>query len=147
MVVNFSSPTCFAESTVASPSMFLIYALFLSLAFISVIAIRKTNMSKAKIGLIYIHLAFLFMPLAFLSTNTACGLMCLSCHNNMFLLFLYSLPFAVLGAAFFGFVGIPSFYALASRRINNSWINDFVKKHAEAMNIRVHDVHCFSMLF
>ena len=127
MVVNFSSPTCFSEATVASPNMFLIYALFISLAFLSVIAIRKTNMSKTRIGLIYLHLAFLFMPFVFLSTNTACSLTCSSCYNNIPLLLVYSLPITAIGSALFGFIGIPVFYTISNRRVKTKWINDFVK--------------------
>ena len=145
MVVNFSAPVCFSEATVASNEIVLLYALFLSLAFISVLALRKTEKQtdakgvirhKGKITLVYMHMIFLFMPIVLLSTNTACGMTCSSCQNNLPVLMLYAVPITAAAAAFFGFVGIPFYYTFSSQRIRAKWVNDFVKTHSAKLNIR-----------
>ncbi len=130
MVVNFSAPVCFSEASVVGPDMLMVYSILLLSAFAAIFILRKTGSSKLKIGLVYIHLILLFMPIALMSTNTACGLACSSCHNNLPVLFMYSVPITAAAAAFFGFVGMPLFYTLSNRRVKTKWINEFVKKYS-----------------
>ncbi|MBI4162893.1 MAG: M48 family metalloprotease [Candidatus Aenigmarchaeota archaeon] len=136
MVVNFSAPVCFSEASVVGPNMLVIYSLLLVSALAAIFILRKTDSSRLKAGLVYIHLILLFMPIALMSTNTACGLTCSSCHNNLPVLFMYSIPITAAAAAFFGFVGVPLFYTLSNRRIKTRWIKNFVRRYS-ASNIQL----------
>jgi len=137
VVVNFSAPVCFSEASVIGPDMLMVYSILLASAFAAIFILRKTDSSKIKIGLIYIHLILLFMPIALMSTNTACGLTCSSCYNNLPVLFMYSIPMTAAAAAFFGFVGMPLFYTMSNRRVKTKWINNFVRKYNAITDIRL----------
>jgi len=142
-MVDFSSPTCFMAETVVGPNMLPLYATFLFLAAVSVFAIRKVETPKSKIALVYLHLVFLFMPIALMSTNTACGFTCSTCHNNISLLLLYSIPLTAVTSLLFGFVGVPTYYTLTSRKIMNSSIRKFVLYQSKKLKINPPDIRVY----
>ncbi len=139
----FSSPTCFTSDTVVGSQMLPAYAIFLFLAVVSVIVIRKAEKPKTRIALVYIHLAALFMPIVLLSTNSACGFTCNSCHNNLPLLVVYSVPIAAIATTFAGLVLIPKYYTLRSNPINSRWIKKFTRKRSEVLKIRVPEIRLY----
>ena len=86
---------CFAGFVFDADKLILIGS-SLILAVITILALKGLRLStKAKVGLIYTHLVFLFFPFAVLTTNIACGAMCMSCGNTMMDLALISLPTSV----------------------------------------------------
>ncbi len=140
---NFSSPTCFYADAVAGNSMLPLYAIFLLLALASVIALRKIETPKGKIALVYLHLMFLLMPFALISTNTTCGVFCFACHNNIPLLLTYSIPLATAATLFFGLIAIPRYYVLSSRKLNGRTIRKFVEFHSRLIGIKTPDIRVY----
>ena len=139
----FSSPTCFTSDTVVGSNMLPMYAIFLFLAVVSVIVIRKAEKPKTRIALVYIHLAALFMPIALLSTNSACGFTCSSCHNNLPLLAVYSIPITAIAATFAGLVLVPKYYTLRSKPIGSEWIKKFVRRRARILRMKMPNIRSY----
>ena len=96
----FSSPTCFDSTSLLGIDKLVISVLFLSIAALMLVVLRKQNLStRSRVSLIYAHLTFIFMPVFILTTQTACGTFCLSCYNNMPALFAYAVPASAAASA------------------------------------------------
>ena len=133
---------CFA-GIIVDPSKVILSALSLSFAIATIFLLKRFSFSnKAKIGLLYGHLVFLFYPLILFTTHTTCGMLCVSsCYNaaNSFLnLMLLSLPTTLLVSTIASFVVIPLFYVKTNseRQIKRGWIISFVKKSSKALSIK-----------
>jgi Zn-dependent protease with chaperone function len=137
MSVLFSSPTCFAEATIFGADKIVLSAAFFAMAFAAFLLLRTNVSNKGKIALIYAHLTFLFFPFVLLATNSACGALCMQCHNNYPMLISYALPGALAASSVAGLFVAPAFYTLSSRRkLRNRHIRDFVRTHAARLNIK-----------
>ncbi len=113
--------------------------LSITFATIIVLALKKYNMStKTKLFLIYSHLVFLFFPLVLLTTNLACGALCMSCYNKTMNLIIYALPSTLLLSTLAGFIVIPSFYMMSNkkREIKSKDILSFVRSQSKGLGIK-----------
>ncbi len=113
--------------------------LSITFAAVIVLALKKYNMStKTKIFLIYSHLVFLFFPLVLLTTNFACGALCMSCYNKTVNLIIYALPSTFLLSTLAGFIVIPSFYMMSNkkREIKSKELLGFVRKQSANLGIK-----------
>lgn len=114
--------------------------LSITFATIIVLALKKyNNMStKTKLFLIYSHLVFLFFPLVLLTTNFACGALCMSCYNKTLNLIIYALPSTLLLSTLAGFIVIPSFYMMSNkkREIKSKDILSFVRSQSKGLGIK-----------
>ena len=109
----------------------------LSLATILLIAVKKLDVStKAKVGLIYGHLIMLSLPLVLLTTNFACGTMCMSCYTDTAAMLGYALPSAVALGTLAGFVVIPVFFFSTKTRSKNKDLTKFVLKYSRMLGIK-----------
>ena len=115
----------------------------ISIALFLIVVLKKFNFSnKAKVALLYSHLVFLFYPFVLLTTNTACGVLCIStCYNaanSMINLTLLSLPTTLLFSTIVGFVVIPLYYVKTNneRQIKSGWIMNFVKTSSIFLSIK-----------
>ena len=133
---------CFAGITIDS-SKIMLSVFSISLAILIIFLLKKFNFSnKSKIGLMYSHLVFLFYPLVLLTTQTTCGLLCIStCYNSpnsMANLMLLSLPTTLLISTIVGSFAIPLYYIKTNkqRQIESGWIFNFVRKHSKTLNIK-----------
>ncbi len=133
---------CFA-GILLSPEKIILSAISLSFALLAVLAIKKLNLSnRSKISLLYAHLVFLFYPFVLFTTQTACGMLCISsCYdgaNSFMNLLMLSLPTTLLVSTIAGFVAIPLYYVKANseRQIKGGWILKFVRKSSAVLNIK-----------
>lgn len=93
--------------------------------------------AKQKIGLIYSHLAALVFPGVLLTTNMACGFLCLPCFENPLALGLLALPGTLLLAGVAGFVVIPGYFLLSRRHAPLSGaLASFVREQAGKLGMR-----------
>ena len=139
MTPLYSSPSCFQAIDLVTPDKMSVVIISLFIAVFSLILIKKEKFStKSKVGLIYLHLTTLFFPMVFLSTQTACGVFCMSCSNSLPVLVMYALPTTLLVSTIGGFVFIPAYFTLTNRksRIKDRNINSFVKKYSRILNIK-----------
>lgn len=137
MEVLFSTPTCIAETTLIGMDKLLLSAVFFTFAFVTFIVLRRNISTKSKVALIYMHLAFLFFPFVLLTTNTACGALCMQCHNNYPALISYALPGTIAATTVAGLVFIPAFYTMSGRReLKNRFVRNLVKTYSRKLNIK-----------
>jgi Zn-dependent protease with chaperone function len=118
---------------------FMLISLSLSFAVVILFALKRFALpTKARISLIYSHLFFLLFPLAIYSINLGCGLTCMPCYNNMFVIVLYALPTAILSTTLVGFFVIPMLYTFSNkkRHIRTEWMAEFVNKHSKNLRIK-----------
>lgn len=134
----FSSPTCFGAATVIGFDKIIFVLLSLTIAFGLLAALKKATTTKSKIFLAYTHLAFLFFPLFLLTTNTACGVMCMSCHNSLPALFAVAVPASALAAVVTGFIFLPSYfiYSRKTRALKDKELQQLVKGHSRRLGIK-----------
>ena len=132
---------CFAGFVVDEKT--LLAALSLSLAIFFLVAIKKFNLpTKTKVGLIYGHLILLSFPFVLLTTNFACGAMCMSCYSDGLAMAGYALPSSVALGTLIGLVVIPSFYMFSSKRqTKDRKIISFVKKISRRMKIKAPNIY------
>ncbi|MBI4168260.1 MAG: M48 family metalloprotease [Candidatus Aenigmarchaeota archaeon] len=118
-------------------------AFSLSFAIIFLYSIKKFNLStKLKVGLIYGHFILLFFPLVLLTTDFACGAMCMPCGTDTLAMATYALPSAILLGTLAGFVVIPSFYMFSNKRqMENTEIVSFVKRYAKKLKIMMPKIY------
>ncbi len=111
----------------------------ISIAVFILFLIKKFNLSSgAKISLIYLHLTTLFFPFVLFSVNTACGMLCMSCYNNMLMLIGYTLPTTLLVSIAAGFVLLPMLFIFSNKKteIKGGWIIKFLKKYSNMLGIK-----------
>ena len=134
---------CFAGFIIDYEKMFLV-GTSLFFAILMLLAIRKTQSTKHRIGLIYAHLSFLFFPFTLFTTEFSCAAMCAPCSGaDMLGLALLSLPTTLVFSTAAGFVLIPTFYVLTSQKyeIKDGNIKGFVKKHSRKLNIKEPNIY------
>ncbi len=134
---------CFAGFVIDADKLLLI-AGSVSFAIITLLLLRKTGFSaKAKVGLIYGHLMFLFFPFAVLTTDIACGVACMSCANNITNLIALAFPTTLLISTAVAFFVIPGFYMFFSRKseTGNARIMKFNQFHAKKMKIKMPKIY------
>ena len=103
---------CFAGFIIDYEKMFLV-GTSLVFAILMLLALRKTQSTKYRIGLIYAHLSFLFFPFTLFTTEFSCAAVCAPCGGTDLLgLALLSLPTTLAFCTVAGFVLIPTFYVL-----------------------------------
>ncbi len=129
---------CFAPVPEDYIKIFLSIASF-SVALIAIFILKKFNLSnKSKISLIYLHLSSLFFPFTLMSTNLACGFLCLPCYENPLGLVILSLPTTLVSSAIAGFFVVPGYYMISRKSflIKNNYLNSYFTSHAKKLNIR-----------
>lgn len=134
---------CFAGFVIDADKLVLMGGSFF-LAIIMLLAIKKFKFStKAKLGLIYGHLIFLFFPFAVLTTEVACGISCMPCANNIANLVALALPTTLLISTAAGFFVIPGFYMLFNKKAEaeNIHITRTIKKHSSSMRLNMPKVY------
>lgn len=129
---------CFAGFLIDYERMFLV-GTSLVFAILMLLALRKTQSTKYRIGLIYAHLSFLFFPFTIFTTDFACGAMCAPCGGTDLLgLALLSLPTTLAFSTVAGFVLIPTYYVLTNQKyeISNREVKGFIRKHSKRLSIK-----------
>ncbi len=131
---------CFAGFVIDADKLLLMASSF-SLALIMLFILHKFKLStKAKVGLIYGHLIFLFFPFAVLTTNVACSVGCMPCASNLGNLVALALPTTLIFSTIASFFVIPGFYMFFNRRaeIRNIKILRFVKEYSKGNTPKVY---------
>ncbi len=134
---------CFAGFIIDADKLLLMASSF-SFAIIAVLILRKFKFStKAKVGLIYSHLIFLFFPFVVLTTTAVCSVGCMPCANNLANLVALALPTTLLFSTIAGFFVIPGFYMFFNKKaeIKNTHILRFVKMRSTNMKIKTPKVY------
>lgn len=133
---------CFA-GLVVDVDKLILTSISLSFAIAFLIFIKKFNLStKVKVGLIYGHLILLFFPLVLLTTDFACGAMCMPCAGDTFAMASYALPSALALGTLAGFVVIPSFYMFSNKRqMKNTEIISLVRKYSRRLKIKTPKIY------
>lgn len=129
---------CFAEVPVDQMKFLFAVASF-SVSIFTIFLLKKFSLSnKAKISLIYTHLAGLFFPFILFTTNMACGLLCLPCFESPMTLALLALPMTLLIAMLAGFVVIPGYYVFSRRSflVKNKSLTSVLSSHSKKLNIK-----------
>ncbi len=129
---------CFAGFIIDYEKMFLV-GTSLVFAILMLLALRRTQSTKYRIGLIYAHLSFLFFPFTIFTTDFACGAMCAPCGGTDLIgLALLSLPTTLAFSTVAGFVLIPTFYVLTNQKyeIKDKDVKNFVKTQSKKLNIK-----------
>jgi len=139
MTPLYSSPSCFQAVDLVTPDKMSVVIISVIIAVFSLLLIKKERFStKSKIGLIYLHLSALFFPFIFLSTQSACGVFCSSCSNNIPSLIMHALPTTLIVSTLGGFIFVPAYFTLTNRksRIRDKEISSFVNKYSRILNIK-----------
>ena len=128
---------CFAGIGLDGGRILLSSASF-AIAVTLLIAIKKSRLAKLRIAFIYLHLTALFFPFFLLTTNIACGALCMPCYNNTLHLISYALPATLAFSTLAGFVLIPALYIYSNRQreIRNKAITGFVRRYSRILRIR-----------
>lgn len=133
MPVNelMTTATCFQASSLVSYDKIILAFVFFSLSIFSLFVMKKYNLSaKSKIILVYAHLTFLFFPIFILTANTACGVFCMNCYNNMPALIAYALPATAAATAVTGFFFLPALFTLnGKRKLKNRYVKKLLSKY------------------
>ncbi len=129
--------TCFQASSLVSHDKLLLSVFFITLSFLSLFILKRYSLSsKYKIIVVYSHLLFLFFPIFILTANTTCGVLCMSCYNNMPALITYALPATAAATAVTGFFFLPALLSLnGRRRLRNVYIKKLLKKYDLSENV------------
>lgn len=95
--------------------------------------------TKLRVSLIYAHLISLFFPFVLFSINTTCGMLCMSCYNNLSHLISYVMPATLTAGTLAGFVVLPYFFIFSSRRreITGGSVIDIMRKYSSILSIKV----------
>mgnify|MGYP001615330432 FL=1 len=129
---------CFAGFIIDYEKLFLV-GTSLMFAILMLLALRKTQSTKYRIGLIYAHLSFLFFPFTLFTTEFSCAAVCAPCGGTDLLgLALLSLPTTLAFSTVAGFVLIPTFYVLTNQKyeIRDKNVKSFVKTHSKKLSIK-----------
>lgn len=128
---------CFIEAAV-DPTKYLLAFFSLSVAVTSFLAIKSSSISsRAKVGLIYLHLTSLFFPISIFATNEACGFFCLPCFESPLGLALLALPSAMVFSALVGFALIPLYFLSFRKSVQISgWLSMFTAHQSRHLGIR-----------
>ncbi len=128
---------------VVDPAKIVLSILSISFAVSLIFLLKRLSFSnKSRIVILYSHLVFLLYPLMLFTTQTTCGMLCVSsCYtgpNNFVNLLLLSLPATLLVSTLVGFIVIPLYYVKTNneRQIKSGWVLSFIKKSSKNLNIR-----------
>jgi len=132
-----TTATCFQAASLVSYDKIILSFVFFSLSILSLLIMKRYNLStKSKIILVYSHLLFLFFPIFILTTNTACGMFCMSCYNNMPALVAYALPATAAATALTGFFFLPALFTLnGKKRLRNKYVKKLLRKYGFTKDI------------
>ena len=134
---------CFAGFVVDADKLLLMGS-SISFAIITLLILKKFRLStKAKVGLIYGHLIFLFFPFTVLTTNLACSIACMPCANNIVNLVVLAFPMTLLFSTIAAFFIIPGFYMFFGKKTEakNSHIIKFTALHSRSMKIKMPKIY------
>lgn len=129
---------CFAGFIITIEKLVLILGSLIFSVVILIFLKKIKSSTKTKISLIYGHLIFLLFPFFVLTTDVACGAMCMPCFNNIGNLIVYALPITILFSTIAGFIIIPMLYTFSRRmiRMENLNIINFVKKYSRKFDLK-----------
>src|SRR3989338_591630 len=134
---------CFVGITLDGNKIILT-AISVSAMLITLFLLKKFNLStKVKISLIYAHLTALFFPFVLFTTNVACGTFCLACYSNILEMTAISLPTTLILATISGFLVIPTFYIVSSKKmeIKNREILKFLKHYSKKLQLKMPKIY------
>lgn len=134
---------CFAGLAVHTDKIPLVVG-SLSLAVTALIFLKKFKFStRIRMGLIYLHLIFLFFPFVLLTTATSCGIACAACSNDVTRLIVLALPTTLIASTIAGFFLIPGIYMLFSKKseMKNNSIRHFVMTYALSMRLEMPKIY------
>ena len=129
---------CFAGLAL-DPSKLLLSVLSLSLALVFLFLLHRPLSNTSRISLLYAHLASLFFPAVLLTTQTTCGLLCISlCSNptSLLPLVLLSLPTTLLLSFLSGSLLLPLLFLRTHKKISSGWLVRFVRSSSVRLSIR-----------
>ena len=114
------------------------------LALLVFLKLRDESLSqKRRVGLVYLHLAFLFTPLALMALSISCSAASIACAVTLTQLLLYAIPIIIIGTVIAGFLFLPRVYersAIAAAKQTQDFVDREAKRLKLSRTPRVYSV-------
>lgn len=124
-----------ASGFFASPLNVSLSLISIALALLVLFKLNDKNLSqKQSILLVYVHLAFLFVPLVLFALSLSCQYASLGCSVTITQLLLYTLPIVFLATLIAGFLLLPRYYEKFSFKAPSD-LQDFVDEESKRLNL------------